>query len=864
MSPTDPLFGQADLTDCDREPICIPGSIQPHGILIALDPGSMTIVQVAGDTDRLLGQAQERLLGQLLSASLDAVALARIESMIHKQEVFPRPFFIIDAVFGGRPLDISAHLSGGLVILELEVGAPRNDFDAIEAVAVMTARADGAATLQALLELVVAEVGAVSGFDRVMLYRFDDDDSGHVVAEHRRADTVESFLDLHYPASDIPVQARALYCNNWIRLIPDVGYRPEPLSPPDNPLTGQPLDLGCSALRSVSPVHIEYLGNMGVKASMSLSLVIDGKLWGLVACHHNAPLYVGGRVRAALELFAQLVSMQVRGRIDLSLSGDRIFARDFGAQMVTAMTAGGLERLVSARPNLLDLIPAAGAALVLDGEITTLGETPAPADIGALVQWLGDAGKDSVFATDRLGEHFPRAARFHGAAGGLLALSIARAPRRYVLWFLPERNIAVTWAGKPGKAVVAGPLGDRLTPRKSFAAWVQTVRGCSRPWTLVELESATALRMAILEVILHQIEQTAHVEEGLAKDRLDLLMAELDHRVKNTLATIQAVVRFSGENADNIVDYSRALERRIGAMAKSHSRLTAGRWKGAPLRKLIEDELSSHRPFGHDSVELNGGNYDLDPKATVAVSLVLHELATNAVKHGSLSAPGGQVSITWSKVRHKGQSWLAIDWRETGGPPVTAPTRSGFGRMLLERVFAADVQGRATLDFRPEGVRCVLEIPYDHVVIPMKTEKPSTTAMMLAATQVNDKPLQDLRVLVVEDGALVSLELCETLVGYGATIVGPCYRIGEAMDVGASAMIDVALLDVDLDGTKVFPVAELLGERDIPFVFATGFTDATLRPAKFRDARTIHKPYDSEVLLSMMSSIAVGKRTLGA
>ena len=624
MSPKAPPFGQADLTDCDREPIRIPGSIQPHGVLLALDPATMTIVQVAGDTPRLLGLTHNQLLGQWLNASLGAAALDRIESMIRKHQVLPRPFFVIEAAFDGRPLEISAHLSGGLVILELETPAPHDGFDAIEAIQAMTARADSAPSLQALFDLVVAEVGATSGFDRVMLYRFREDDSGHVVAEHRRTDTVESFLDLHYPASDIPVQARALYCNNWIRLIPDVSYRPQPLNPPDNPLTGEPLDLSFSALRSVSPVHLEYLSNMGVAASMSLSLVVEGKLWGLIACHHNDPIYLGARIRAALELFAQLVSLQIRNRIDLALSGERIRARDVGAQMVRDMTAAGLGRLHSGRPNLLDLIPAGGVALVVEGEITVLGQAPTLNEVRALTEWLSATMDDGVFATDHLSQQFPPAAGFQGSAAGLLALSVSRTPRDYVLWFLPELISTVTWAGEPGKPLIAGPLGDRLTPRKSFAAWVEMVQGRSRPWASVEIESATALRMAILDVVLHQLDRRARIEEGLAKDHLDLLMAELDHRVKNTLATIQAVVRFSGRNTVNIAEYAHALERRIGAMAKSHSLLTTGRWKGASLRTLIEDELSSHRPLGDASVQLKGEHFDLDPKAALAVGLVLH------------------------------------------------------------------------------------------------------------------------------------------------------------------------------------------------------------------------------------------------
>jgi len=859
MNPQSPSFGHADLSDCDREPIRIPGSIQPHGILLALDPDSMTIVQLAGETQRLLGRTHDQLLGQSLNASLGATALVRVRSMIRQQQILPRPFFIIETSFDDRPLEVSAHLSGGLVILELEHRAPSDGFDAIEAVQAMTARADSADSLAALLNVVTAEVRSASGFDRVMLYRFDEDDSGHVVAEHRRSEQVESFLDLHYPASDIPVQARELYCNNWIRSIPDVFYQPQPLHPRVSPATGRPLDLSFSALRSVSPVHLEYLANMGIAASMSLSLVVGGKLWGLIACHHSKPLCLGARTRAALELFAQLVSLQIRSRLDLAQSTGRIRARDVQAQLVVAMTEGGLPQLISGHATLLDLIPAAGAALVVEGETKLLGVTPPLEDVKAMAAWLGTFMDTGVFSTDRLSQHYPPAAGYLAVGAGLLALSVSRAPRDYVLWFLPELISTVTWAGDPAKSVVHGPLGDRLTPRKSFAAWTEMVEGRSRRWTPIEIESAISLRTAILDVVLRQLDKFAREQEGLAKDHLDLLMAELDHRVKNTLATIQAVVRFSGRHADNIVAYTRALERRIGSMAKSHSRLTMGRWKGAPLRALIEDELASHRPRGHVSVQLVGEDVDLDPKASMAVGLVLHELATNAVKHGSLSVEGGAVSLEWSNVRREGQDWLTLEWREIGGPAVQPPTRSGFGRTLLERVFAADVQGRARLEFRPDGLHCMLDIPYSRVVNHAETPQPPAMRVSLPAPLQDSKPLHGLSVLVVEDAALIALELCETLINYGAEIVGCCDRISHALAIAGSKSIDVALLDVDLNGEKVWPVAVMLTSRNIPVIFTTGFTDSSLRPALFRQTATINKPYDTDILLSMLTAIAANK-----
>ena len=601
MNPQSASLGQAGLTDCDREPIRIPGSIQPHGLLLVLDPGSMTIVQLAGDTERLLGRTHDQLLGQSLSASLDATAKVRIESMIRRRQILPRPMFIAETCFGDRPLEVSAHLSGALVILELERRVPSEGFDVIAALPAMTTRADLADSMETLLNVVTAEVGIATGFDRVMLYRFDEDYSGSVVAEHRSSDQVESFLDLRYPASDIPVQARELYCNNRICLIPDVFYQPQLLDPPDDPATGRPLDLSFSALRSVSPSHVEYLANMGIAASMSLSLVVGGKLWGLIACHHSKPLYLGARTRAALVLFAQLVSLQVRNRLDLAQSTGRMRARDVQAQLAAALTEGGLPQLIFGDVTLLDLIPAAGAALVVEGETRLLGVTPPLDDVKAMAEWLGPLMDTGVFATDRLSQHYPAAAGYLAAGAGLLALSVSRTPRDYVLWFLPELINTVTWAGDPAKSMVHGPLGARLIPRKSFAAWTEMVEGRSRPWTSVEIEDAISLRTAILDYVQRRRDRFAREQQALENLKFnEMLEQQVAQRTSQLVAANKELDDFAYVASHDlkaplrvIDNASKWLEEDLAAHLDDETRDTMRLLRGRVKRmeKLLDDLL---------------------------------------------------------------------------------------------------------------------------------------------------------------------------------------------------------------------------------------------------------------------------------
>jgi chemotaxis family two-component system sensor kinase Cph1 len=850
-------FGQADLTDCDREAIRIPGSIQPHGVLLALDATTLKIVQIAGDTQRLFGLSVAELIEKDLAAQLGSAASLQVERLVRNDELLPRPFFVVEAAVAGNMFDVSAHVSGGLVVLELEKHQANPPEDGVALVHKMMGGVQAATNLGDLFNAILHEVQQSTGFERAMLYRFADDDSGHVVAERRNLDVVDSFLDLHYPASDIPVQARELYCSCWVRYIPDTRYVPERLMPENNPSNGQPLDLSFSLLRSVSPIHLEYLANMGVAASMSLSVVVDGKLWGLIACHHSEPLHLSCHVRAALELFAQLASLQLKTRLELDLAEHRVGSGDLLAQLVASMTTGDLSSLLTEQPNLLDLIDAGGVAVILDGTIATLGSTPSAAQLQALAIWLNAEMGDGIFTTHHLAARYPPAHDFMASAAGLLSLSISRSPGDIILWFLPEVIGTVTWGGKPTKLLTSGPHGDRLTPRKSFEAWTETVTSMSRPWLAHEIQAAAVLRVSILEVVLERMDQVARARDE-SRAHQDLLMAELDHRVKNTLATIQALVRSSSRNATDLISYTRALERRLGSMAKAHNLLTASRWLGASVRRLVEDEISPYRPIGHPMISIMGRDVDLEPKAAIMVSLCLHELATNATKYGALSVEDGAVAVSWSKTMRDGLAWLSVSWSETGGPPVALPERSGFGRTLLESAFAYEVKGRVLLDFRPSGVTCELLMPYDRVVERRETrQRPSGPSRRSVPSPLDAKAsLAGVRIFVAEDGALIAHALVRLLKAAGAEVVGPFATVSDAMVPAREERFDIAMLDIDLHGKQVWPVAEVILGRGIPFAFCTGFANASAWPTAFQTSLSIDKPYNArELVVTLVAMI---------
>lgn len=535
-------FGAVDLTNCDQEPIHIPGSIQPHGALIALDPAGLRIVIAGGDTEKLLGVPAMALPGASAGRVLSVEQQARLRDLLASDHPLVRPMYVFTLPAGQQePTDVIAHVSGGLLVLEYEPRREPHPDYALAVVQGMSRKVQQAGSLQALYDAMATEVRNVIGFDRAMVYRFAADGSGAVVAESR-GPGVNSFLGLNFPATDIPRQARALYLANWIRHIPDARYEPVPFTPPLNPLTNSPLDLSQSVLRSVSPVHRQYLANMGVVASMSLSLIPRGQLWGLIACHHHAPRYVSHRLRDVCEIFAEMASSHLEMKlIGVDLEA-QLHATRIHEELVTRMSqeADLADGLMRYRPNLLDLIPAEGVGLWVEGRFSSIGITPDPEQIAALVEWLNTTAKEGIFHTDYLPAAYPPAESFAAIASGLLALSVSRSPRDYLLWFRPEMSRTVAWGGNPGKSLEIRPDGARLTPRNSFAAWQESVGMHASPWLAVELQTAHRLHVSLLEVVLLRIDQVAREREA-ARLQQEKLSRESDRRLEEWRRVAEAL-----------------------------------------------------------------------------------------------------------------------------------------------------------------------------------------------------------------------------------------------------------------------------------------------------------------------------------
>lgn len=506
-----PSYGEVDLTTCDREPIHIPGAIQPHGVLVALD-ADLRVRTVSVNCATLFGVSPEEAIGRHLSELVGPEVVANVVD--RDVTGVPGPPMEVGAV----DLDVRVHRSGDLMIVELETltSGDRTALTYQTARGAM-ARLGGTRTVAELASNLAHEVRALTGFDRVMVYRFDTDWNGEVIAEDRRED-LNPFLGLHYPATDIPAQARRLYTVNWIRLIADIGYTPVPLHPVFDPDTGQPLDLSFSTLRSVSPIHVEYLSNMGVTASMSVSIVVDGKLWGLVACHHySGPHRPSQDARAAAEFLGQVASQVV---VERERSDDR------EATLATQATVTGMMARVSATndpplqalmddPDLLALLGGHGVALSYDGVLTTRGTVPDAATLRRLAAGL-ESPLSYATSTDHVADVVPDLAEIPEAAG---ALRIGSAPDRWMLWLRPEQEQYVDWGGDPTNKLLAATEGPevRLSPRKSFEKWRQVVRGRSLPWTSWQIEAADTLGKHMIGVLLSRSREQIAMAESLQR-----------------------------------------------------------------------------------------------------------------------------------------------------------------------------------------------------------------------------------------------------------------------------------------------------------------------------------------------------------
>lgn len=495
------------------EPIHAPGSIQLHGILFVLQEPLLKIIQVSKNTVEVLGIRPDEILGKFFTELVGIEQIASIETALseNNDNITPINLYIqtteTKLFFNG-----TIYRSDESVVIELEPLVSQQeskDFSFYNLINAPLNKIQTAQSLQEMYQFIVTEVRKLIGFDRVMIYQFDNEYGGEVVAEDK-VESLSPLWGLHYPDSDIPKLAQYLASKNLIRFIPDINYQPVEIVPNYNPLTDRSLDLSLSWLRSVSPCHVQYLKNMGVAASMTITLMKDRKLWGLIACHHNTPKYISYELRSACKLLAKFITLEMSCKKDSEDRAYKIYLKSICAKFIDEISQehGFAEGLLKQKDNLLELVSASGAVVCAKEDLTTIGKTPDLTEIKNLIVWVETQLNNDIFYTDCLSKLYPSAQKFKEVASGLLVLAASQMQKHYILWFRPEVIQTVNWAGRIDSIVEFEPDGSRrMSPRNSFELWQEIVRLKSLPWKQCEIEIALELRVTVVGIELRKINQ---------------------------------------------------------------------------------------------------------------------------------------------------------------------------------------------------------------------------------------------------------------------------------------------------------------------------------------------------------------------
>ena len=608
MTPLDPQAFEVLLANCADEPIRFPGAIQPHGLLVTLSEPDLRIQQISTNVHALFGLSAQSLLGQPLSALTGDEAAVAVQQASAYPSLSEAPPLAL-SLHGGEYEGL-LHREQGVLVLELEVkpdaSALEGTMSKLRTLSRMLQRLQAAATLPALYEICVREIQALTGYDRVLIYRFEEEGHGQVIAE-ASSPSMELFSGMFFPASDIPEQARELYRTHWLRIIPNADYQPVALLPLLRPDTGAALDLSGASLRSVSPIHCQYMKNMGVLSSMSISLMDGDRLWGLISCGHRQPLHVSHELRMACQTIGQVLSLQISALQTLEISRQREAKMDALVLLNTAMVNSPdavFDGLVQTPETLMQLTGASGVAILEDKALHCYGLCPSPLAIRELYQWFKGSGK-SVFSSHNLCGVYAPAEQYKDVASGLLAMSLPKPVDNAVMWFRSEVKESIQWSGDPNKPLNLEPSasGLRLSPRTSFEIWKVEMEGISTPWSHGDLFAANDLRRSALE---NDLSRQVLREQAAVRAR-DELVAVVSHDLRNPMTIISMLCGMMQKAFSNNGPHtSRRITSAIDTMQQASNRMSV----------LLDDLL--------DTSKIEAGRYTISPQS-LDVSQIFEE-----------------------------------------------------------------------------------------------------------------------------------------------------------------------------------------------------------------------------------------------
>jgi len=520
---TPPAFGQASQSNCELEQIHLPGSIQPHGALLVVREDDLTIVRASQNAAGMI--ASDSSL-QLLGSSIDSV-----DAALRRQ---------IRAAIADSDIDVPVALPGGpdsrldCVIHRAPSGELVLEFEQISHIGlnvpeVLQAGINSvteAASLQSLCDVATKLFKTLFGYDRVMIYRFAQEGHGEVFSEQCEPD-MEPYLGNRYPASDIPQIARDLYKKNRVRMLADVDYTASILTPPPSSENNDRFDMSLCHLRSMSPIHLQYLRNMGVEATLVSSLLIGDTLWGLITCNHAKPRRIGYEMRLIAELLGEIVATRISALESLAQTRNELAVQELEKNMVEAITREGewTSALFDRSDKLLQTLDATGAALITQDGFWSQGDVPAQDELKRLADWLDNHQAEGCFSTASIGLDYPEFDSIGDTTPGVMSCPVSRLGGEYIFWFRPEHVRTIAWGGNPNK--VLGSEGDpeELSPRRSFEKWTQLLEHTADDWTLAERSAANLIGASIGDVM----QQLRAMRVMIAHNQLESLSHQITH-----------------------------------------------------------------------------------------------------------------------------------------------------------------------------------------------------------------------------------------------------------------------------------------------------------------------------------------------
>ncbi len=848
VSTSSDLALEAALKRCASEQVHIPECIQGHGAIIAVDNRTLQVTHASSNLASIVGLDIAAVLGKNINDVFPAELRHDLVNGLLTESSMQENRTLGNYKLVGKRFGIASAAAKNATIFEFEaVGKSSNlDRKAVDHLELLTSQLQNVQDKKTLFDKSVMLLKILTGYQQVMVYEFDAEGNGKVQAE-ALSGPGQSFLGLNFPAWDIPQQARDIMSCTLFRYIADVNAQPICVLASGNDDT--PLNMTFAHLRGVSRVHLEYLKNMGRSATFTLNIMVSGQLWGMISLHNSAARYPDQSIREVC----------------------RNFARFFALKLETILQHERLERLNQAellRKKLVDTAASSRSGSMFDAELLKLLCAAMNAD-GMMLASDGDIQNIGLCAPPECLDNFLHFGRnceegFHSSSvcedlenytaicgSEIAGLHVTQIPENgFVAFFRRDREYATTWAGVPKKEIEGDGETFKLNPRASFEAYKTTVRGTAIPWTIEEHQIASDIW-----AILISSERNALIEKTTRQQQL--LIAELNHRVRNMLSMIRSLSRQSQSTAVNIDDYIQTLDARIEAVASAHSLAVEKAGSSVSVYNILELEAAPHNN-GSTSIHVSGDDIGVRPDVAPIFALVIHELMTNAAKFGALSKASGRVDIVL-KPSNRG---LDLHWKEKGGPKAARPVHKGFGSVLLSNAIPNELRGKYKAQFLDTGFEATIALPEEilsqkRYVTSFDTSKavfdgpPSVTAS-------SKKPRDEMQCLLVEDNFVVSMDTTRILNEVGFRTVDTALTKQDGLQSLRRTKPDFAVLDISLSGGDTsFGIAEELKKLGLPFVFATGYGDDGVPREKFPYTPVLKKPVLKAALESVLQEMCL-------